>query len=83
MRREFDRFGRIGLDDLARCEDSECPSAQKCMRHVSHGQIQTLTIDFKREPDSQRCVTGWWPFDEEGQRKQMAAQRARRDRFQD
>ena len=38
----------------------------------------TMYVDFKRAPTAKRCVAGWWPYDEEGQQKQLAAQRARR-----
>lgn len=67
--------------DLARCEDHECPSAKSCMRSMVHGQIKTSVIDFKREPEEQRCVVGWWPFDKEGQQQQLQAQRVRRQSY--
>ena len=67
------------MSDLARCQDHECPSRSLCMRYCAPGEEPGASvIDFKRGPTAKRCVVGWWPFDEEGQQRQLAAQAARR-----
>ena len=66
------------MNYLAKCIDHECPSASLCMRYEEKSVPGFSVFDFKRAPTAKRCVVGWWPFDEEGQRRQLAAERARR-----